>query len=355
MKRVAFIAIVLFAATSLEAQTAPKPKPKPSRRPVSAAGALKQLDKAVLAKLEAGVSKLVAEARELDDVKKPKVEPTFRRPHSAIKDWGADMGLPALLRMCDDFTKGQGRRFRDTYVRWHLMEVVKKLSDEQLAEASPYLSELVEAIPGKLRTKYVDEYKREPPEVYDQYTRLVHGPTLRIKIGYPPFEKYVYAPESFEHMNDAQKAAAAPDWARAQSLRTQFKEAYSPTARAFNDRIAEVNVLVREYQGEVVYLMVRTGNPDRLKQVFRAIDKHARIKDSVTGFDLLAYVYLAAIDGHITKYDVKLRKQLGSSLEKTARSVEKNWVLHGVYKRNFADYAFHMVESLKKGDTFAMH
>jgi hypothetical protein len=332
-----------------------KPAPKSaSRRTIDAAAALKQLDKNLQDKLQKAVATLVAEAKQLDNLNQDKAPVVFSRPHSAVKDWGADMAIPALLRMTDDFTKGKGKRFRDTYVRWHLMHTVKKLPRNQLNKAAVYLGQLTDAIPGPLRTAYVEEYKRDPESVYGEYTSLVHGPKLRMKIGYPPFEKYVYAPESFEHMNEKQRAEAAPVWKQAQALRKQYKEVYSPKARVFNDRIAKVNVLVREYQGEVVYQLVRTGDPNRLKQVFRAINKHARKKDSITGFDLLSYVYLAGIDGYLDQYDTNVRKQMGNALEKTARAVEKQWVLHGVYKRNFADYAFHMVETLKHGDNFRM-
>ncbi len=348
-----FIVTIALAACVVCAQPAAKSAVR-RRKTVPAKIALQRLDAAVRDRIAKAVDPIVLEAKELDDLKNPKATAVFRRPHPAVKDWQADMAMPALLRMNEDFTKGAGSRFRDTYVRWHLIHTVKQLDQAQLTEASPYLGELMDAIPGPLRTSYVVEYKREPQENYDEWYRVYTSPTLRITVGYPPFQQLVDVPESLKYMNEKQLAKAQPMWAKAQALKKTYKEKYSPIARSFNDRIAEMNVIAREYQGEVVYELLRTGDPNRFKDVIRAIDKHARKKDSITGFDMLGYVYLAGFDGHLDQYDVDVRKQMGKALEKTARATQDQWVRHGVFKRNFADYAFHMIETLQHGDDFKL-
>lgn len=301
-------------------------------------------------KITKAVTQLVAEANQLDQIEEPKVKPVFDRPHPLLKSLGSDdMGL-VVARTAGALTKND---YRDAYVRWHLMWVLKKATQEQRAEHGPVLLKVLEDIPGPLRVERQRTYERKNPELYAEWAKIYYG-DLRVMTGYPPHEKPVYPPQSIALFPDSQKRRAEQLWVYAQRLEANgAKETETfPKAIAFNRRIDEVNTIARTYQGELVYFLVTSRDFNIVKAVVRQMDKHAR-QGSLVSIDMMNYMYQAAFDGYFDGFSPAELKELAGALEKTARATENVWVNQGWATRNFAHYSYHMIKSFEMGDSMA--
>lgn len=287
------------------------------------------------------VATLIKEANALETVSEG-VTPRFTRPHPAMSTWGSEMALPVLSRMNQPLT---GNDYRDTYIRWHLMWVVKKVDDADRSQMSQRLVRLVKEMPGPLNIKGRREVTHEPVEAYQAWHKAYYS--LRIVKGYPPFQQYVNPPESLKELG----GDAPARWAEAQRLRGTFKTIVDKDAVTFNRLVRQMNWIIRQYRGELIYSMMQTGDPAMFRLIFSEIDKRARAKDGIA-FDLMAYLYLAAFDGLMELYEPSLLTELSQQLEKTARGSDE-YVDYAKRKRNFGDYAFHMIYMLRDGASFA--
>jgi len=336
----------VLAAETAEPTKTPKPKARPrTRAQVDAEAKLiyRKLRPEVREKLDAAIKALIADADAITDVEAD--EPCFTRPHPAIADWGADMAVPVAIRIRDKFT---GSVYRNTFIRWHLLWAVRRpeMSDADRRRATLLTSQLVDSLPGDRRLRRKGTFRRDPEEAYQKWASL-HS-QVHLVVGYPPFQEYVGPPESLELMSPDRRKKAEEIWEQCQALEGTWKTIYYPGARAYNKRVGQANHILRDYQGELIEQLVRSGDPQVFKRVMRLIDKHARDK-SIVGFDLLTYVYLAAFDGELQQYDPKVLKEAGMALERTAKATRGDWVEFGHSKRNFSDYAFHMIQVLKEG------
>lgn len=292
-------------------------------------------------KLTDAVATLLKEANALENVNEdPK--PRFTRPHPVMATWGSEMSLPVLSRMIQPFT---GNDYRDTYIRWHLMWAVKKIDDADRIQMSQRLTRLVSELPGPLNVKKRQDRRYEPPEAYAAWHKAFYA--LRIIKGYPPFQTYVDPPASLSELGGDAQAR----WAEAQRLRGTFQTIIDKDAVTFNVLVDRMNWIIRQYRGEVIYSMMQTGDPAMFRMIFAEIDKRARAKNGIA-FDLMAYLYLAAFDGLMGLYEPSLLLELSTQLERTARASD-DFEEYGKLKRNFGDYAFHMIFMLRDGDAFA--
>jgi len=255
---------------------------------------------------------------------------------------------PALLtRMTGKLT---GNDYTEAYVRWHCMWLIAQLEPEEIGDAMDNFAKLLQDVPGDLNVQGKQEQEIVPIEAYNAWAAIYYG-KLTVTVGYPPFDKRYYPPQSIEYMDASRKAGAAELWKQCQELRTKFEIIVDPKARAFNERIRRINQIVRQYTGELIYQLCRSGRPKDLSLIVRIIDNMARKKTTIA-FDMLNYLYQAAFDGYLGKYPDQDLKAAAKSLEATARATENDWVQYGSLKRNFAMYAFHIIESLNLGDTF---
>jgi len=299
------------------------------------------------AELRQVVAQIVLEARELDELKEPSVPPQFRRIHPALRTAGAgpDDALIALNLMQQNWTDNP---YRDTYIRWHLMAVVRQGSEADREEMGRRLLSLLQKLPGAISIPRRSEYKDEPPEIAAQYHRIVNA--LRVTDGYPPFQRTVGPPQSLQLMDPSRREAGEKEWAKAQELRTQWERIHDREAIAFNRRVSEINELILNYQGELIFELIKTGDPEMLKVVGREIDKQARAKSGLQ-FVLLNFTYQAAFAGHLNRYTKEALTAFSMELERTAKANEE-WVEIRRRQRNFADYAFHMIHMLRDGGGF---
>ena len=339
----------LVAADAEPGKKTAKPKERAkSRADVNAEAkfAYRKLPPEVRQAIDKAVKALVADAKAITDLESD--EPCFTRPHPAVKGWRPDMALPAAIRMRDKFT---GNVNRDTFIRWHLMWVVSKAEESDRKQITQLTAQLVNSLPGDRRLPFKRTYRNEPADAYQKWAAL-YG-QVRLIVGYPPFQSYVGPPESLELMSKGRRKEAEKVWKECQKLEGTWERIDYPEARAHNERVGRANHIMREYQGELIGHLLRSGDPRMLKRVMRLIDKHAR-EESIIGFDLLTYLYLAAFDGDLQQYDPKALRDAGLALEKTAKATKGDWVPFGHTQRNFADYAFHMTRILKEGDTSEM-
>ncbi|MEX0778079.1 MAG: hypothetical protein WD042_20435 [Phycisphaeraceae bacterium] len=293
--------------------------------------------------IDAAVKMLTEEAMDLDAAGKPEHPAHFDRPHPALKAWTPDMAPLVLQRMQGKFT---GDDHRDTYIRWHLLWVLQKAEQQDKRQMGKELVKLAQMLPGPVDVKERPEHRYEPPEIASRYFSLVHS--ARITVGYPPFQRIVDPPESYQYMTPDQVTRAKANIEEAKKLRDQFKTIVDRDAIAFNRRVRRVNHIVRTYRGELIYLLLQTGDPKIAQLVVSEIDRQVSAKSGVA-LDLVAYMYLAAFDGVLSYYDAKTLQDLGAKLELTARASE-GYLDYGGEKRNFADYAFHLILMLQQGN-----
>jgi hypothetical protein len=124
--------------------------------------------------LDKAIEQLTAEAKDLDELESPKHPPVFQRPHPVLAGLGGDMAAAVLDRMSGKFT---GNDYRDTYIRWHLVDVVMRADEGapgSLRREAQRVIRLINAMPGPLQLPLMPEWKDEPPEIARQYHALLH-------------------------------------------------------------------------------------------------------------------------------------------------------------------------------------
>jgi hypothetical protein len=225
-----------------------------------------------------------------------------------------------------------------------------KRSDDDRQAITQILERVFRDVPGDIVVPYQTEWIAEPRAVYDEWYRIYHN-ELRIVVGYPPFQQYINPPESLELMEPGRRAIAEQLWQRAQALHERFEIVRIDKAYKLNDRVAQLNYIIRLYRGELVYELLRGGDAKMLSLIMDAIDRQARAATN-GAFDMLNFMYIAANDGHLRQYDIDDLQQFARRLETTARATERIWVKQVHTQRNFAQYAYHMIETLKAGEKF---
>lgn len=318
--------LMIFAAAPAVAQTAP---------------AATQPAKAAASPIDRAVIELIKEANDLDDIEKPDAKPYFSRPHPVISTLGNEVSLQALDRMLLPFTTNE---YRDTYIRWHLMSIVNRTSAADRKATGPKLLALLKAMPGPLDAKTRPERRYEPEEIANKYFSLINSAT-RV-VGYPPFQRQIGPPEVYKYVKPEEIARIKANLAEVELLKDKFKTIVDQKAVQWNNRIRQVNYIVRLYRGELIYAIIQTGDPQMLAIVFTEIDKQARLKNGIA-FDLLAYVYLATFDGVMELYPAGTLKLAAQQLNLTAGATNA-YIKYGGTTRNFGDYAFHLVAMLNE-------
>ncbi|MCX5660837.1 MAG: hypothetical protein NTW19_14110 [Planctomycetota bacterium] len=349
------------SGASASAATQPRPAATAPATPGTSGADAASLRREGTARIEKAVKALIAEAASLDDLKQANAVIHFSRPHPALADIKGDLALQVLERMAQPITENA---FRDTFIRWHLLHVVLQVDRANRRATGAPLLRLVRMMPGPLNLTAQRESYYEPEEIWQKWHALVGGggpSPPQIVIGYPPFQRIIGAPESYKHL----PADAASNYAKAvetwkvqhaknlelaKQYEGKFKMVTVPGARTFNQRLSFVNYMVRQYRGELIYALIRSGDPEVAKLMMREIDRLARDKSGVA-FDLLAYVYLAAFEGSLNLYDQGTLNEMSETLEGTARATDE-YVSYGGATRNFAQYSFHLIYMLKDGGGF---
>lgn len=303
--------------------------------------------------LESAVKQLTAEAKELDQFEDPKVTAVFTRPHPALTDIGGDYADEVLSRMARPFT---GNEYRDTYIRWHLIDVVKRAPEGEMRKSGQKIIAIINQMPDALQADMKDEWRAEPEEIWREYSRL--WSQTRTVVGYPPFERVYWAREALKYMTPDRVKQMEPVVKQMEDLRKKFKTITDRQAIKYNDRIRQVNWIVRQYRGELIYALLMTGDSSMLEKVVSEVGKRVKLKDRAA-IDITSFIYLAAFDGVLSRYGQPDLQRIGKGLEAVAKSAESYerytngkfepppWAPRNVYR--FSDYVFHLVKMLEEG------
>ncbi|MCE9590206.1 MAG: hypothetical protein K8S99_06745 [Planctomycetes bacterium] len=319
--------------------------------------------------LDAAVRRLILEAQELLQVEKAiEHPPVFSRPHPILKPFGPASAVPALMAMQGRLTD---KPVLDTYVRWHLMEVYKQAYPAARRDKGSILLDLYNHVtePEPLNIPVKVEYVYVPDDLWQLYRSLISWPgpgTPSVVVGYPPFQRVITGPAALAQMPPEQVTAyraaverANKQWEinkkKAAEIFPKLKRIDYPENVAFNRRLYQagqrlqtLHYITRSYRSELIYEMLKTGDPKMLNMVGDAIAKHLE-KGSLIGFDMMAYVYLAAFDGVLELYSPQDLRTFANGMELIGRRFE-GYRSYSGHTRNFADYAFTLIVSLRAGD-----
>ncbi len=325
--------------------------------------------KAYDAEVEKLVKQLIAEAEQLDVFEKPSPRPVFTRPHRMVRDMSVDLAPTMLKRMTGKLT---GNDYRDTYIRWHMIWLVNEMLDDAFAsyrqtflatgdrefsippDTSDRIVRLIKAMPGPLQYTFRNTTRWVPPDIAGRYFRLVNQ--VRVTVGFPPFERTYHGRAALAHVDGATKARFEAILKEAAELRKQISPIVDKELRARNHIARHMNRIVREYRGDLVYAAVKSGDTGTLRLVIDEVGRQVG-KDQQIGYDLMAYVYLAAFTGSLSLYDEDTLSDVRRKLDSIARASDEfrrvkigqkpapNYLVPKV--RNFADYSYHMREILE--------
>lgn len=327
-----------------------------------------------LTPLEAAYRKIVAEANDVPQFDKPVTNPpVFGRPHPSLSTLGADEAVAALNLMKGRLTD---KPVLDVYVRWHLMHVYKKARPADRRDKGQALLDVYNSILNidGIGLNYREEYYYDPRDLWEEYKRLMTWPgpgAPSVVVGYPPFQRVVTGSAALAQMPPEQVAAyrRAVDIAnkqyeinkkKAAEIFPKLKRVDLPENVAWNKRLYAAHIRVRDMQhiarslrSEVIYELIKTGDPKMLAVVGTLIAKHLE-QGSIVGFDLTAYIYLAAFDGVLELYTPAELRTFAGGLEQLARRFEgyRNYSGH---TRNYADYVFTLIATLRAGDEMVIN
>jgi len=317
------------------------------------------------AALDQFLATLRAEAAGVADFELAAAAPKFIRdyPHPNLPKLDpAAAGPAALKRMSGALT---GNAYGDAYVRWHLQPLVNDYLEQAFKvwlttgehtlapDARQKLADFYKTIPADSDKPWREESWYEPRELEQQMVQL--RTTTRVRIGVPPFERYVYEEEAVEHASPARRREIEAAAAKIKEMRSKLKLVKDAKAQQANMRQRETNKMLRDYRGQLLYALLQTGDAAALTMVGDEINKQARAKQYIA-IELMKYLYRALYDGYLLLYDARALASLRSSLVATARTADAPaiylvgedrpdaWVQPQHY--NFADLAFHLIRVL---------
>ncbi|HZK80091.1 MAG TPA: hypothetical protein VFC46_03470, partial [Humisphaera sp.] len=295
-RRVGVVCILFLGLATASAPAAGRPAPAPGT-------------------VEAAVAQLEAEA---NDAFRPegKLQITVVRPHAAVAKLSTST-VRDVLRLMN--TRLTGDPLKDTYIRYHLMYLVNKAQDEGAEHFTRDLIALAGLVPKDLKIEFKQWLRYEPPEVAQRYYFLVNS--CIVNVGFPPFNRQIGAPASFQYMDAAQKAKCTAMWAEAQTLVGKFKAINSAENYAYNWRQIYMNWIIREYRGELLYDLVAQDDPRALERIIDAIVA-AAASDPVRATDFASFLNKAYFDGMLGKHSAGELKSVAKKLRAAALASE---------------------------------
>lgn len=307
-------------------------------------------------RLQATLQALKTEAGLIDNLSTGSPKPRFTRPHPALRSLGADMAIPVLIEMSRRLDSND---YRDTFIKWHLMYVVKKADRADRRAVADRLTRLLKEMPGQIKVGRREPYDDQPEEIAEKYWKLWSESAVRT--GYPPFVKTYHGRDAIQYVRADKKAEWTKMADELERLRKLWTRVPNRENIKFNSRVTEVKFIVRQYRGELIYEMLRTNDPKVLRLISDAIERNVKAKQT-TAFDLLTYVYAATTDGVLSGFEQTDLEDFGRDIKRVARSSEgyaifqtsEDFSPYKNRKRDFADYAFHLINMLENLDVNAL-
>jgi len=303
--------------------------------------------------IDQAVAQLTREAEDLDQLEEPENPPEFSRPHPTLKNVDGTEAAAALQAMQGDLT---GNSYRDAYIRWHLIWVAKQAAPDTLRDQRQAITRLLQDLPEAMRIELQPERRYVPPDLWSKYWRL-RGQT-RVAVGYPPFQEVHYGQSALQYMSEERRKKMQPIVEQMRQLRSKLDVQRNPEGAAFNNRVGRLDWLVRQYRGDLIHTLMLTRDPAVLGQAMTYISRAVTNQDRAA-FDLLAFAYLAALDGVLHDYPASARQGMARQLKGLASRLDSYVQYtdgglsprdHAPFKyRNVAEYAFHLVNVLEEG------
>jgi hypothetical protein len=310
--------------------------------------------------LEDAIKALKAEADQYFNEKSEAWVP-MARPRPAVAKVPAEMYEKVLQLLPTKFSPDVAK---DMFIRHHLMWVVYKglpTATKQLDAA--LLRRLIKALPETIPYEELPVEIYEPPEIAKRYYAAWYASFATV--GFPPFQRRIPPPESFEYMSGAELAKAKANYAEALSLKGKFKVITNVPNDRFNRRMYAVNWALRNYRGEM-YLALIAKNPSGVDDLAEAIARSAgtneRRAQDLAVFMNLAYSngFLAGVEKQQLAATARKLKLAAAAAEKTATKpkpagktppvvVTTGWEFYGNQDRwrNLAETLFNVITGIE--------
>ncbi|HEX8916844.1 MAG TPA: DUF4159 domain-containing protein, partial [Humisphaera sp.] len=265
--------------------------------------------------VDSAVATLVAEANACF-VEEATRQITIVRPHPAVAKMVPQQAGAVLRAMAGKLT---GDALKDAYVRYHLMDVVNRALDASPESLVGLLMPLCNDVPGDTKVELKPWHTYDPPDVGMRWHKLYHS--TAVTVGFPPFQRTLWAPESLPYMDPQARAKAEAAWAEAQTLKGKFREVEAPKNHTYNWRQIWMNWVVRQYRGELVYAMVAQGDAKAFDMIVDGV-VHAAATDPVRASDFASFLNAAFFNGFLGKYDKPALKRAAMKLRAAAVASE---------------------------------
>ncbi len=234
------------------------------------------------------------------------------------------------------------------------LERFKQTGKHTLPQGVPQqIMQLLRSMPGPLERERKDAVKYEGP--WHEY-REWESKTV-VRVGYPPFQKSYKGREALQYAQPEKRQQIEQALKEMAKLAPKLKRTVDEDAARYNGRISQVNEVIRQYRGELIYALIQTGDDAMLRRAVEEIDKQVRNKQ-YAAIDLMRYMYLAVFDGYMMLYDQSAYAQASQQLQRVAERADTYQVFrfgdnppphyYQPKERNFGEYAFHMVHLLRE-------
>ncbi len=274
------------------------------------------------AEVDAAFKALQAEA-DANFVDNSKVWIAMARPRPAVAKLDPALYETVLKALT---AKSCGDTAKDAYVRYHMMWVVNQaLPGLEKPISQPLLMQLIRAIPDDIKYTVQPWTIYDPPEIGVKYRQLIDSCIKRV--GFPPFVRSVYPPESFEYMDGAERSAAEKRYAEAKSMEGKFKQKPNPEGNAYNYRMSSMDWALRQYRCELFYGSL-VKNPAALADLTDAIYKAAPTSPE-RATDLASALNMAYFNGILGGYNKDVLRaaaaELAASKKKKVPVISYGW------------------------------
>src|SRR5690606_18587445 len=135
----------------------------------------------------------------------------------------------------------------------------------------------------------------EPREVQAQISKLAQA--TRIRVGVPPFDRTVSGANALEYVTGDRRREIEQAIAQIEALRKQanVRRVQDKDAAEFNDRVSNLRTILRQHRGELLYALLRTGDPQAPVLVAEEINRQVR-QGQHMAVELMKYLYTASYD-----------------------------------------------------------
>lgn len=233
---------------------------------------------------------------------------TLYRPHPLLPALPPGSEMQIAEKIADKFT---GDPQKDIYIRYHLMYALTHPSGKPVP--GEVFSKLLKTLPETIPFEAREWDKYDPPEIGRRYRQLIGE--AAITVGFPPFQKWIAPPASFEHMSPEQRKTAEAKYAEAKALEKQFTRTIDRSAQEYNTRVGKTPWMLKQVRGECLYGMVASGEPAMLDAVIKQIATDA-VRNPQKAEDAIAFLNATYFDGWLSQYPPEKLRSAAAALKR---------------------------------------